>query len=75
MEAEHVLEHRPFLGRKIRILDRFGEGVFKVMAKQIAGFETETDQNSVIPMVAQAFGLRERPERAVVATSIFIHKL
>ena len=37
VETEHVLQHRPFLGREIRILDRFGEGVFEVVAERIRG--------------------------------------
>ena len=66
VEAEHVLEHRPLLGREVRILDRFGEGVLEVVADGFAGFEAEADQDAVIPVVAQASRLRERPERAVV---------
>ena len=75
VEAEHVLQHRPFLGREIRILDGLREGVFEVVAEGFAGLQAEAGQNPVVPVVAQAFGLREGPEGAVVATSIFIHNV
>ena len=60
-------------GEKSASSTRFGEGVLEIVADRIAGFQTEAGQDPVVPVVAQAFRLREGPERAVVATSIFIH--
>ena len=36
VKAEHVLEHRPFLGREVRVVCRFGEGILEIVADRIA---------------------------------------
>ena len=73
VEGEHVLEHRPLLGREIRVLDGFCEGVLKVVADGFAGFQAQPGQNPVVPMVACLVCLGERSDRSVATTSIFIH--
>ena len=55
VEAEHVFQHRPFLGREIRILDGFRERVFEAGADRFAGLEAQQGQDPVVPVITQAF--------------------
>ena len=73
VEAEDVLQHRPFLRREVLILDHVRQRVFQVVADGIAGFQAEAGEEPLIPALASAVRIRIEPDRALVATSIVIH--
>jgi len=73
VEAEHVFEHRPLLGRKVPVLGARGEHVLEVVADGIPGFQVEAMQEAFIPAFPCTLRLGKGSCRSLDATSIVIH--
>jgi hypothetical protein len=66
VEAEHVLEHRPFLGREVRVLDGLREGVLQVVPDRIAGFQAEAVEEALVPALPGPVRIGHVPGRRLV---------
>ena len=73
VEAEHVLQHRPFLGREVRVGRRLGERVLQVVADRVATSQAHEVEKAVVPGLASALPRTGRG-MGLAATSIIVHR-